>query len=135
MKILRMGGVLLSCLIIGLSGCAGNPITEAETPAQKFYAAVGVYNTYAVVAANYVESPSADPTAKEVIKRIDAEAQSAIDEVLRAGVESRGDKYIFAAKILRTLTSRLRSELIKEGVIGETSNNYRGPLDLREVTV
>lgn len=130
----RLVALALTFAVLAAAACR-NPVQVAETPMQKFYAALGMYSVYAAVAANYVESPSAHPTAVRVIQDVDREAQETIDRVLEAGLEAGDDRWALAGHLLASLTEKLRRELTRHGVIEEGAALHRSvPVRVAEVS-
>jgi len=97
-------------------GCAA--VRDAETPAQKFFAAQGTYNIALQVAVNYAESPGADPEVVRSIAEIDQRAQQAIvagQTAVRTEDGDTRDRILLAsASALQRLTAELRTR-ISEG--------------------
>lgn len=109
----------LSLAIVTSSGCVS--LRTAETPSQRFYAAVAEYSILAEAAANYVELPTADPRAVKGIKEVDRVAYQAIQAGKTAlaafnMVQAvRDQKLLAAANVLKFARSQLQSWLVKEG--------------------
>jgi hypothetical protein len=103
-------------------GCA--TVGQAETPAQKYYAAKSLYAITLQVAVEYARTPTADPSVIFAIAEGDQEAARIFREmdVFLATNPDNHDRALEAADALVALTERLRRTLIEAGALDETSS-------------
>ncbi len=111
-------------LVVVVSGCAAfssiTGLPEGKTAAQQFYAAQGMYNVIAGVAANYVESPTASKSATKAIQALDRTAYAQIQAGNLAARsltgENREAQLMLYVHALQTVTDQLRTYLVARGI-------------------
>ena len=86
-KILILGAAL------ALAGCAGQALTTNSA----LYAVTSAYAAADLVASGYVSLPSADPSIKADIKRLDEQAYNAVQPV--AAAEAAGGSGVTVAEM------------------------------------
>lgn len=107
----KRAATVVAAAAVMIAGCAA---FEAETPKQRYYAALAEYNIYLRIAVAYAESPEARPEVVAVLTRVNQEADAAKKQVILSGDDAT---FAVAANLLRHATTRLRQELVKAQVI------------------
>jgi len=91
-------------------------VLQADTPAQRYFAAKGEYAVLLSVAVAYAESPSADPAVVQQLTLLDSQAQSLFAKTDRQLADPSVDRATAAeaaASVLEGITAQLRALILR----------------------